>query len=173
MQRRQFLEWSITGGACLIVWPTSLAMEGCSFSVKGMLNTILDSLNAILKVAEPNASWLPGLQNAITALQQAEAQWENTGTVSIIEDALNTVAAVCAVIPLTELYSPLIDVIVAGIEAVLNFFAPATVKLAIKGNPHQGRVTLNKPHFAQTYQGAYRGQWNDTARGLGLTQALI
>lgn len=174
MQRRSFLKMSGSGLAIAALTPTGLFMSGCSFSVTGMVNTILNALEAILKVAEPNASWLPSLQSAITALETAEQSWQTTGTITVIEDALNTVAAVCAVIPLTEVYSPLIDVIVAGIEAVLNYFSPAGVAtMKAVADPHLNRVVLKKPHAFQTYQGAFKDQFNETARGLGLTAAVI
>ena len=113
---------------------------------------------------------------SVRALQAAEATWTNTGTVSVIIDALDVLEAVCAVIPLTALFSPLIDILVSGIEAVLAAMTSQTAQVLnlrakYVANPHHGRVTLNKPHFLQTHQGAYHKQWNDMATNLGLSAA--
>jgi ribonuclease BN (tRNA processing enzyme) len=40
-------------------------------------------------------------------------------------------------------------------------------------NPYKGATNLNKPHFLQTYQGAYKSQWNNEAKSIGLTTAEI
>jgi hypothetical protein len=83
---------------------------------------------------------------------------------------------VLAVIPMTMAFSPLIAVIVAGIEAVMAAFGVTlTVHQAarVARNPYKGAAHLNKPHAFQTYQGAYRSQFNDEAKGLGLTAAEI
>lgn len=178
MNRRMFLKASGTGAAVLALAPTTL-LTGCAFSVTGMLNTILSTLNSILSVAEKNAPWLPGLQAAIAQLENAEATWKTGGASAIVIDALNTVEAVLAVVPLTTAYSPLIDVIVAGIEAIINYFNPPAVQLTharstMGNNPHVGHVTLDKPGFRHpTYQGAFKAQYNSTAVGIGLPQAAI
>ena len=57
MNRRAFL---VTGAALAIV-PTSLALEGCTVDLKALLNTVLDSAVAVLKVA---GTTVPGLQEA-------------------------------------------------------------------------------------------------------------
>ena len=181
MQRRMFLKLSSSGIAVAVLTPSSFFLTGCSFNVVGMLNTVLDSLSGILKVADPTASWYGTLQNAIQALKNAESGWSNGGAIAIVESALDTVSAVLAQIPVTAVYSPLIDVVVAGIEAILNYFStqpqtqPAAnrLKAAYHQNLHFNRITLRKPHFLQTEQGAYRAQFNSLAKNLGLTAATI
>ena len=180
MQRRDFLKRTATVGAIIAVSPSALLVEGCpSVNVKALLNTVLDSAQAILKVATPNAPWIPALESAIVALQQAEQQWSAGSSVQIIISALNTLQAVLAVIPVTAAYSPLIAVLVAGIEAVLAAVvpqpAPTPVTLNAAKNPYltSHRVVLNKPHFLQSRQGAYKAQWNATAVKVGLPQAKI
>jgi len=179
MQRREFLRKSATVGAVVVVAPSALMLEGCSVNVKALLNTVLDSANAIIKVAAPDAPWLQSLENAVAALQQAEQQWSAGGAVQIIISALNTVQGVLSVIPITAAYSPLIAVLVAGIEAVLVALVPqqaptpATVNAARNPYLTTHRVHLKKPHMLQTHQGAYRSQWNATASELGLVKAKI
>lgn len=170
--RRIFISRALALAGAFTV--SSLAMTGCSFSVAGMLNTILSALQSILKVAAPNAPWLASLQAAIGALQNAETQWQSGGAVAIVEDALNTVEAVLAVIPLTAAFSPLIDVIVAAIEAVINYFAPAPSAVAkVLKDPHRGRAVLNHPHVLQTYQGAFKDQFNKVAADIAMPQCQI
>lgn len=179
MQRREFLKRTAGIGALVAVAPSALLVEGCSVNVKALLNTVINSAEAIIKVAAPNAPWLQPLESAITALQQAEQQWSAGGAVQIVISALNTVQAVLAVIPVTAVYSPLIAVLVAGIEAVLAALvpqpAPTPVTLNAARNPYltTNKVALAKPHTFQTYQGAYRSQWNATAVKIGLAQAKI
>jgi hypothetical protein len=174
LERRQFLKFAITGGAVVAASPSVLLMEGCSFSVVGMVNVVLSAVQKIAAAADPSASWLPALNSAIVALEQAEANWQNTGIVSVLEDALNTIVAVMAAIPFTEPYAALVGIVVAGVEAVINYFAPsASAKARFAQNPYSNRVPLRKPHAFQSYQGAFRSQWNDTAKGLGLTSMEI
>lgn len=175
MTRRNFGKGTLSTIATLAIAGTvTLPIAGCSFSVTGMINTVIASVEAILKVAEPNASWVASLEAALAALQTAESTWQAGGAVTIVEDALNTIEAVVAVIPLTAPYAPLIAVLVAGIEAILNYFSPST-SAARSGNKniYIGRVSLRKPHLFQTQVGAYKEEWNDTARSLGLSKALI
>ena len=180
MQRRDFLKNSVTAAAIVAVAPSSLLVEGCNkVNVKALLNTVLASAEAIIQVAQPNAPWIQPLESAILALQQAEQQWSAGGTVQVVISALNTIQAVLAVIPVTAAYSPLIAVLVAGIEAVLTALVPApaptpaTVNAAHNPYLSTHRVTLKKPGVFQTYQGAYRAQWNAKATELGLVKAKI
>lgn len=174
--RRQFGKRSLTTVATLALASSfPLVLTGCSFDAKGLINTVIASVKAILRVAEATASWAASLQAALTALQQAEAAWEAGGAVVIIEDALDTIEAVVAVIPLTAPYAPLVAVLVAGIDAVLSYFTPAAAAAvrATKGGPYAGRVGLTKPRFLQTQVGAYKGQWNQQAKALGMKNAEI
>ena len=92
----------------------------------------------------------------------------------IIIDALNTLEAVVAVIPFVAVYSPLIDVLVAGIEAIINYFNPPSVALKVARNdPHRGRVQLIAPHFLQSHQAAFAAQWDTAAESAGLVAAKI
>jgi hypothetical protein len=179
MQRRDFLKKSTTAAAVLLASPSVLVVEGCNVNVKALLNTVLDSAQAILRVAAPNEGWITPLQSAIVALEQAEQQWSAGGAVQIVISALNSVQSVLAVIPITAVYSPLIAVLVAGIEAVLVALVPqpapnpATVNAAHNPYLSTHRITLRRPRILQTHQGAYRSQWNSTASDLGLPKAQI
>ena len=177
MNRRSLLKSFGAVGAIALL-PVTLPIAGCAFSVKGMLNVLISAVESILKVAT-GATWVTELTNALTALQQAEASWTTGGVVNIVIDALNTVEAVLAVIPTTAVFSPLIDVIVAGIEAILNYFNPSPASLAkpratARTNPYVGVVKLNRTSFTHpTYQGAFKAQFNDAAEAVGLPQAKI
>lgn len=178
MNRRHFLKLSGTGAAVAVLTPMTMLETGCTFSVEGTINVIIQAVGGILSFVGGSAPWVADLQAALTALQTAETQWKAGGAVALIIDALNTVEAVVAVIPFTMVYSPLIDIIVSGIEAVINFFAPQSMKFTRarateQNNPHKGRVPLKTPGFAQTYQGAFKQQFNDAATGLGLSQLKI
>jgi hypothetical protein len=175
MNRRTLLKSAAAAGA-LALLPIALPVAGCTFVAKGLLNVVISAVQSILKVAS-SASWATELSNALAALVNAESTWETGGAAAIVIDALNTVEAVCAVIPLTAAFSPLIDVLVAGIEAVISYFAPqpapASNALGLASNPHRRRVALNKPHFLETREGAFKAQWNQVAAGIGLPQAKI
>lgn len=152
--RRTFF---LGAGALALTAAVTLPTIGCTPNWEGILNTLITSGEAVLKVAEPNAMWLKPFESALTALQGAEAQWKAGSAITIIESALNTLAAVAAVIPFTAVYSPLIDILVAGIDAVLSAISPAPsgTKLAAAHNARVGRAKLK----AQT-QSAYKAQWN-------------
>lgn len=174
MNRRKFFAASAATAAVLIL-PT-----GCAFSVTGTINVIISAISGILSYVGGTAPWVADLQAALTALQNAEANWKAGNTSALIIDALNTVEAVLAVIPLTAIYSPLIDVIVAGIEAIINYFAPPATAMVLSkpratilNNPHKGRVTCKQPHLLQSYAGAWKAQYNDVATGLGLSQLRV
>lgn len=177
MTRRSFFQRLGIGLAVAVLAPTTL-LTGCAFSVTGMLDTIISAIQGILKVAT-GASWATDLTNALSALQQAAASWISGGAVAIVEDALNTLESMLAVIPTTAVYSALVAIIVTGIESILNFFSPPATALVkpratVATNPYLGQVTLNKPSFAHpTYQGAFKAQYNEKAKALGLTKAEI
>lgn len=178
MDRRMFLKISGTGAAVAVITPMAVFETGCTFSVEGTINVIIQAVGGILGYIGGSAPWVADLQAALSALQQAEASWKAGGAVAIIIDALNTVEAVVAVIPFTAMYSPLIDLIVSGIESIITYFAPQTMKFTrpratFENNPHKGRTKLKAPGFAQSYQGAFKAQWNDAAIGIGLPQLKL
>ena len=182
MQRRDFLKLSGTGAAVAVLTPTALMTAGCSFNIAAGINTVLDSALAILKVAEPGSPWITQLASGIAALEQAETAWKAGGAATLVIDALNTIEAVLAVIPITAAYSPLISILVAGIEAVMAAFN-LTAQLSansmakrktIVQSPYYGRVHLNGPNLRHpTWTGAYKAQWNSAAVALGLAAAEI
>jgi hypothetical protein len=176
MDRREFGKMSLAG---IAIASLSSFMTACAVNAKALLNTVIAAVQAVLKVAAPTEPWVAQLSAALNALVTAEALWTAGGAVTIVIDALNTIANVCAVIPLTAVFSPLIDMLVAGIDAVLPVLVPPTsatsprVKVFAVANPHRGRVPLRKPRFYQTHQGEFKGQWNDLATQIGLPQAKI
>ena len=179
MNRRELMKAGVAGAAVAAIAP-SLMLEGCSFSVEGLLNAAINAALAVIKVAEPGAAWVTDFTAAVTALENAEKSWTKGGAATIVTDALNTLEAVTAAIPFTAVYSPLIDVLVAGIEAVmaaLGWTATVTAKryLAADGRsyPHKSRTSLAKPHLLQSRVGAFKDQWNQVANGLQLPAAKI
>lgn len=172
--RRIFLRRLIAATSLAIAsGATTVTIAGCSFSVKGVLNVIISAVQGLLKVI-PASALATSLSNALNALVQAEATWTSGGAPAVIIDALNTLEAVVAVIPFTAAYSPLIDVLVAGVEAVINYFVPATTTVTAKfDNPHRGRVQLAQPHFLESHQAAIAKQWNDACDATGLVAAKI
>jgi hypothetical protein len=177
MNRRNLLK-SVGALFTVALLPITLPLAACSFSVSGTLSVIIGAVQGILKYVAGSAPWATDLSAALNALQQAEATWQSGGAVAIIIDALNTLEAVCAVIPLTMIYSPLIDLIVTGIEAVINYFNPPVASLSrpratLLTNPHMGRIALKTPGSFETQQGSFKQQYNDVATGLGLTQLKI
>jgi hypothetical protein len=160
MNRREF----VVASAVVAALPAILVEEGCtSTDIKGLVNVVLQSIMAVIEVAEPNAPWLNEMKNVYTALHDALNNWTAGGAVQILIQALNAVVAVCAVIPQTAVYAPLIAVLVAGIEAVLNALPisqqPAHMQTAANNN-YIGRVALNKPRWYQSRVSAYKEQWN-------------
>lgn len=176
MNRRSFLVRSLSAAA---ICTLPINVIGCnSNDTEQDINAIIAACQSVVAVAEPGATWLPEMNAAITALEGAEKAWTGGSPISVVESALNTVAAVTAVIPLTAAYSPLIDVIVAAIDTVLALTAPAASSNAVSSravtqNPHAGRVKLLAPHMLQKRHSAFIQQFNDTAVGIGLPQAKI
>jgi hypothetical protein len=147
-------------------------MTGCNSSqVINEINVVLTETATVLSVADPNAAWVPELQKAVAALKTAEASWQSGSTVQLVIDALNTIEAITAVIPQTAAYSPLIDVLVAGIEAILAAL-PASTTAKVSMNSHLGRYTLVK-HWYRTPAGNFKANWNDVAKARGLTNMLL
>ncbi len=180
MTRRQFGKRSLTAVATVALAPGFLAtleLEGCA-QAKAILNDVIDSAQALLAL-DPNAPWAQDLSKAIAALQAAESSWSSGGAVVIVEDALNTLEAVLAGISLKATYSPLVDILVAGIEAVLNVLFPqpasspaAKARHASLADVHRGRVTV-PAGSARAEQTWYRNTWNAKAAALGVPQAQI
>lgn len=179
MNRRNFLKSSASSLALVAVSAAvTLPLTGCD-NATDILNTVLNSADAILQVAQPGTAWAAQFHSAIVALESAEADWKAGSAVAIVISALNTLAAVASVVPISAPYSPLIDVLVAGIDAVLTALAPsnpvaasAQLKLRATPNVHYGRVTLHK-HILQTNVGAYKKQFNEAAIKAGLPQAKL
>ena len=169
MNRRTLLK-SLTAASTLAILPVT----GCAFSVTGMLSTIISALEGVLNYAAANAAWLPQVQQVLAKLQAELGQWQaGQGVWATLEEVLNDALPVLALIPLTAPFAPLIALIVAGIEAIVNYFAPKPAATKFAENPYNGLVVLRHPHVLQTYQGAFRAQFNDAANGLGLTKAVI
>lgn len=141
--------------------PVTTATTGCtSGEILSYTNSVISGVEAVLNVIAPNSVISTQLQSALTALVSAEASWKAGGAVAILEDALNTVVAVTAAIPLTAAYSPLIDIIVAGVEAVLALL-PQQTSLKAVYNPHIGRARLaGQSLLHPTRVGAVKAQWN-------------
>lgn len=160
LNRRLFLKTASATGTILVISPAVL-LDGCTGdSVINLINVALQAAENVLAVVEPGAAWVSDFQAAIAALKTAEASWQAGGAVQIVINALNTLVAVTAVIPLTAAYSPLIDILVAGIEAVLAAL-PASTTTTLSQNAHYGHTQLKKPHLLQSKVGAFKQQWND------------
>jgi hypothetical protein len=159
----------------LLVIPTTTT--GCSGSqVVNEINVVLQEAASVLAVAEPNSPWVPELKQAIAALMTAEQQWQTGGTVQIVIDALNTIVAITAVIPITSVYSPLIDVLVAGIEAILAALPQSSTMTAVRAtpqaNPHVNAYKLQH-HFLHSPAGNFKLNWNDVAKAHNLYSAVL
>lgn len=169
------------GLAAAVTLPASLLETGCAFSVEGTISTIISALGGILTYVGSSQPWAAAVQAALTALETQVAAWKAGGAAQYLIDALNAVAAVLAVIPLTAIYSPLIDLIVSGIEAIVNYFAPPTAgagpmsmaKSPNATNPHRNRVPLKTPGMWQSPLSSFKQQYNDAAVGIGLPQLKI
>jgi hypothetical protein len=169
INRRQFgkstvalLGFASLGGTVLL--------DGCTGSqVINEINVVLQQAAAVLAVAEPNAPWVAELKNAIAALMTAEQQWQNGGTVQVVIDVLNTIVAITAVIPITAVYSPLIDILVAGIEAVLAALPQSSnvggIRAQPSGNPHIGKYAFPKHWYRSTPTASeFKSCWNAAAK---------
>jgi len=161
MNRREAMKLGGLGAAAAV---TGLSFEtlGCnSQNIENLINVILQGTSNVLASAGQTA-WSAELAKAEQALASAETTWKAGGAVAILTDALNAVEAVTAVIPLTEPYSPFIDVIVTAIESVLALL-PATTNVQARpmvANAHRGRIAA----FKSARQGAQ--QWNKAAEAL-------
>jgi hypothetical protein len=169
MNRRQFGKNAIGLMAIGTSAPAALLVEGCTGSqVINEINVVLKEAAAVLAVAEPGAPWIAPLQQAIAALLAAEQQWQTGSTVQLVIDALDVIVAVTAVIPLTAPYSPLIDILVAGIEAVLAALPQSSNnagrKATAAGNPHIGRYQFQTHWYRKTPDAAeFKSAWNNVA----------
>jgi hypothetical protein len=170
LDRRCFLKLTGTAAAITVI-PSSLLLSGCnSESIVQGLNIVLQSAEGILNVLAPGDPWAADFQQAVAALQQAEAAWQGGGAINIIVSALNTLEAVTAVVPFTAPYSALIDILVAGIESVLLLIQNQNPSVSVAAaatahpNPHEGKYHLGRPHAFQTPVGVYRKAWNDAVK---------
>lgn len=160
MNRRTFVKTAGATGTLLCVAPPAVLFEGCTdSSVISLINVALTAAEKVLAVAEAGATWVESFKTAINALKTSEAAWQTGSSVQIVIDALNTITNVLAVIPITAVYSPLIDILVAGIEAILQAL-PQSTTAKLSQNQHFGRATLNKPHIFQNKTSAFKEQWN-------------
>jgi hypothetical protein len=162
--------------ALLLIPALLLGMVGCSVNVSALMDAVISSTQAILNVAAPNDPFAAQLKSALTAFQTAKQQWQAGGTIAKVDDAMNTLMAVLAAIPATAQYSALIDVAVAGIEDVLPYLPLSTQKVVmakLQSNPRLGKVSLKRSVRHWTLQGAYKAEWNKTAKRIGLPQATI
>lgn len=179
MNRRMFLKLSSTGAAIGIVMPVALFTTGCGFSAVGTINLVISAIQSILSYVGTSTPWASELEAALTALQQAEASWQSGSPIAIVIDALNTIEAITAVIPFTAIYSPLIDLIVSGIEAIINYFTPTTLvnytkpRVTRSRNPRVGRVAIKAPGVLQTPLTSFKQQYNDAAIGCGCPQLEV
>jgi hypothetical protein len=163
--------WAMISLLALILLPVA-PVTGCSGSqVTNEINVVLTEAVTILSVADPNAAWVPQLQQAVAALKIAEANWTAGGTVQIVIDCLNTIEAITAVIPFTAVYSPLIAVLVAGIEAILAAL-PASTTSKLSQNPYYGRYQM-VDHWYHTPAGNFKANWNSVAKAHSLNNMLI
>jgi uncharacterized membrane protein len=177
MNRRSFLQAATVGG-CGIAFVPLAGIEGCTITastLKSYLNTVLQSAENILALSSSSDSWYTTLSNAIKALEATESNWNGSTAVSVVVSALDTLEAVLAVIPVTAAYSSLIDILVSAIEVILTTFVkssiaalPVEMKALTSANSHRGRVPLQNPHFMQSKVGAYKQQWNEVVKGIGL-----
>lgn len=162
--------------AILFLTAVTAPLQGCSAAqTEQEINTVLTEATNIISVADPTAPWLPQLKSAVAALQTAETNWVGGGAVADVDAALNTIEAIVAVVPVTAVYAPLVDVLVAGIEAILAALPASTavsVSLAKASNPHLGKVVI-KHHLFHSRTKEFKDAWNAAAEKQGLKGALI
>jgi hypothetical protein len=158
---------------------TTLPATGCSTAQTVQeVNVVLTEASNILAVADPGAAWVPQFKAAVATLQTADTGWVAGGAVQDVTEALNAVVAITAVIPVTAVYSPLIDVLVAGIEAVLAALPAPTPAVAqanaAKGafNPYVGKVVI-KHHLFHNRVDEFKTAWNSAAAQSGLKTAVL
>lgn len=163
--------------AILFLTAVTAPLQGCSEAqTVNEINTVLTEATSIISVADPTAPWVGQLKAAVAALKTAETGWQGGGAVADVDAALNTIEAVLAVVPVTAAYAPLVDVLVAAIEAVLGALpqpAVASVSALSKAsNPHIGRVHI-KHHLFHSRVGEFKKAWNDAAAKSGLKNAEL
>lgn len=144
----------------LLMGTLTVPTTGCTpTQVVAEVNVVIDQATNIIAVADPGASWLPELRQAVASLKAAEASWQGGGVINVVISSLNTVEAIVAVIPQTAAYAPLVAVLVAGIEAILVAFEPqpaavrANRAMVTNSNPYVGRVKVSSVKDS-------RKQWN-------------
>lgn len=156
---------------CIAVMPVTIPLAGCTpAQAENEVNTIILQLTNIMAVAEPGAAWVKDAANALALLKTAEANWIKGGAVQDVINALNTAELVMAAIPVLAPYSPLADVLVAGIDAVLALLlpgpagAPTAVQQqaaeaarlpvgTVSPNPHKWRAVVTSAKDS-------KAQWN-------------
>jgi len=147
-----------------------VGMTGCSMSMQqkeALLNTAIQSAEAVIAQAEPGGAWVQPMKNALAALVNSEPSWVNGGTAQNIITALNTIEAITSVIPFTAPYAALIDVLVAGIDAVLAVLpvsanqAKMSVALPSRGiyYDHHGRAKIGHPFYRTANAADYEKAW--------------
>lgn len=176
MNRREFTHCGALGIIALMLMPETETLTGCNLSVSDLINAVLDSAAAIVTVMEPGSYDALTFKNAVMSLTQAVTAWKSGSAISDVVQALAELENVTNIIPLTAIYSPLIDVLVAGIDAVLNTIQATslpTVRVGLAVTKRSGRIALDKPHAFQSRAGAYRHQFNRLTMHLGFKNVQI
>jgi hypothetical protein len=142
-----------------VVTVTSVSMTGCTpAQAENEINTILQEAASIIAVADPGATWLSSLAKATALLKVDEAAWVKGGAVQDVINVLNDLEGVTALISPLVPYANLIDVLVAGIDAVLALLLPSSTSVkafavAAQPNPFKGRAVVKSAKDSKT-------QWN-------------
>jgi len=155
---------------------TMIPTMGCGKSsttqIINDINIVISGVSAVLTTVDPGAPWVADLKAAFNALQTAEAGWKAGTTTSVeLANALNTLAAVLAVIPFTAAYSPLIDVAIAGIEMLLPLLPISAVsaKVKLSTNPtaalrfkNAEKIHIHARPYEKNSVDAFKRVWNKT-----------
>jgi len=138
------------------------------------INEVLVGVSSVLTAVDPNAAWVPQVTAAVAALEKSEAGWQAGTTTSIVlVNSLTSLEAVLAVIPETAAYSPLIDVAIAGIEAVLPLLpvSVASNRVSLTSNPvavqrlenaSKIRVKIHPRFYESSAVPSFKRVWNKT-----------
>jgi hypothetical protein len=161
MNRRRAMKLIGLASGAVLTGLSTQALSCSASQIENEINVILEGLANLLAAAGQTA-WSTDLSTAEQALAAAEQSWQTGGAVQILITALNAVEAICAVIPLVDVYSPFIDLAVTAIETVLTLLPASTAPAAraMRQNAHLGRV----PNFKSARAAAQ--QWNTTVAAL-------
>ena len=174
--------WALSSLLFLGLFPVTVATSGCSQSdAINLANAFIASAKAIV-AADPSAPYVANLEEAITAMETAEAGWNGSSVNCALGSAANTAVEIIDQIAPASPVALIATVAVAGFDALQAVLFPctstATSPAALVAHTVSGHSLRNSASYASTKESigrarlfpahAYRSAFNKAAKQSGL-----